>query len=202
LIRDAAGTLYGTTLVGGGASGEGVVFKLEATGKETVLHSFTGGTGGGHPVSGVLRDAAGYLYGATADGGNAGGSCPFDFGCGVIFRLDPVGNEIVLYSFTGGTDGATPNGTLIRDAAGNLYGTTTGGGRLLCGGLGCGVVFKLSPTGRESELHDFTGGADGGVPFAGLFPYKGALYGTATVGGNTTGNCGPYGCGVLFSVTP
>src|ERR1700733_3137253 len=133
LIRDAAGNLYGTTAIGG-ASNQGVVFKLDKTHMETVLYSFTGGADGAIPVAGLIRDAAGNLYGTTAAGGTSG--------YGVVFKLDTTGKETVLYSFTGGADGAAGgvegsffSAGLIQDPAGNLLGTANGGGFFFHGGV-------------------------------------------------------------------
>jgi uncharacterized repeat protein (TIGR03803 family) len=115
-----------------------VVFKLDPTGKETVLYSFTGGAGGSEPPpcgpsgcsldpveAGLIRDSAGNLYGTTPFGGT--------YALGVAFKLDPYGHETVLHTFTGGEDGANPFAGLIRDSAGNLYGTTANGDPS-CGG--------------------------------------------------------------------
>lgn len=178
VILDARGTLYGTTEAGG-AFGYGTVFKLETTGKETVLHSFTGGDGL-WPEAGLLRDQDGTLYGTTTVGGTSeGGQCRF--GCGTVFKLDRTGKETVLYAFTGGKDGRGPAASLVRDAAGNLYGTTQEGGS---GGAGWGTVFKVDITGKETVLHTFTGGADGGNPWAGLVrDLSGNLYSTTFAGG-------------------
>src|ERR1019366_4872959 len=115
VVRDPAGNLYGTT-VNGGAAGWGVVFKLDTVGRQTVLYNFTGGADGGNPSGGVLRDSAGNLYGTTQIGGAVG--------WGVVFKVDKSGQETVLYSFTNEPDGIGPPGGLIRDSAGNLYGTT------------------------------------------------------------------------------
>jgi len=169
LLRDAAGNLYGTTYSGGAPCNCGTVFKLDATGKETVLHSFAGGDGQG-PAAGLIRDAAGNLYGTTQYGGASGG--------GTVFKLDATGKETVLYSFTAGADGALPFSRLVRDAAGNLYGTTYFGD--FCN---CGTVFKLDATGKETVLHSFAG-RDGQNPYAGLVRgAAGNLYGTTAVGG-------------------
>ena len=131
LLRDRAGNLYGTTLYGG-AFTQGTVFKLDATGEETVLHSFAGGTSDGEfPFAALLRDTAGDLYGTTSQEGA--------FTQGTVFKLDATGKETVLHSFAGGADGAFPNSTLVRDSAGNLYGTTFAGGT-----FGVGTVFKLT----------------------------------------------------------
>jgi uncharacterized repeat protein (TIGR03803 family) len=105
---------------------------LDTAGHETVLHSFTAGADGGGPSAGVIRDSSGNLYGTTKDGGTAG--------LGVVYKLDTAGQETVLYNFTGGADGGVPYGGVIRDSAGNLYGTTYSGGK-----HGSGVVFKLKP---------------------------------------------------------
>ena len=104
-------------------------------------------------------------------------------------------------------DGGQPEAGLIFDAAGNLYGTTyLGGGSGSCGGVDCGSVFKLAsnPDGSwtETTLHSFTGGTDGGRPFAGLvFDAAGNLYGTTQTGGDS-GFCGGDGCGVVFKLAP
>jgi uncharacterized repeat protein (TIGR03803 family) len=205
LIRDSAGNLYGTTDVGGATStchpthGCGVVFKLSPTGTETVLHSFAGPDGANPFRAGLARDAAGNLYGTTQNGGAASSACANSgFGtCGVVFKLSPAGTETVLHTFTGGADGANPLAGLVRDAAGNLYGTASdGGAACFDNAITCGVVFKLSPTGAETVLHTFTGGADGGQPEAGLIQdLTGNLYGTTVFGG-------AYGLGVVFKLTP
>jgi uncharacterized repeat protein (TIGR03803 family) len=144
LIRDPAGNLYGTTFYGGDRhcglyrNGCGVVFEVNKDGKETVLHTFTG-TDGDVPV-GLIRDETGNFFGVTYSGG---GLC----GGGVVFKLDAVGKETVLYNFTVGSDGMDPEGGVILDESGNLYGTAVFGGDSSCGyqGGGCGVVFKLTP---------------------------------------------------------
>ncbi len=116
LVRDKAGNLYGTT-TGGGIYGQGAVFKLDATGQETVLYCFTGGDGRGTPGARLLRDNAGNLYGTTQYGGDLSCSVSFPPGCGVVFKLDPAGKETVLHSFTG-PDGSLSFTGLVRDAAG------------------------------------------------------------------------------------
>jgi len=141
-VRDAQGNFYGTT-TNGGAQNYGTVFKVDSAGKETTLHSFTGGNDGYAPYVGATRDSAGNLYGVTIWGGGSTGC--YDLGCGTIFKVDASGIETVLHGFTGGADGSEPEGALIMDKSGNLYGTAPGGGDLSCGGGGCGVVFKLAP---------------------------------------------------------
>jgi uncharacterized repeat protein (TIGR03803 family) len=118
VIRDSAGNLYGTT--NGGGTYAGVVYRLDPTGSETVLYTFTGGADESFPA-GVIRDSAGNLYGTTQQGGTGY--------AGVVYKLDTAGDETVLYSFTGGADGGNPNASVIRDSAGNLYGTTSYGGK-------------------------------------------------------------------------
>jgi uncharacterized repeat protein (TIGR03803 family) len=145
LIRDSSGNFYGTTQAGG-ASNDGVVFKLALTGKETVLHFFAGAPNdGASPSAGLIRDSAGNLYGATFEGGD--GPCNAGFGCGVVFKIDPTGKETVLHNFAGPPADGENGNDLIRDSAGNLYGTTIVGGIETgsCTDNGCGVVFKLSP---------------------------------------------------------
>lgn len=152
LVPDAHGNVYGTT-VGGGTSGQGVVFKLSRAGAETVLYDFTGGSSGGSPDAGLAVDPQGNFYGTTVNGGANG--------LGTVFKLTPSGVHSVLYSFVG-TDGANPEAGLVRDTAGNLYGTTLNGGA-----SGHGVVFKVTVSGSESVLHDFAGSPQT-VPLTGM----------------------------------
>jgi uncharacterized repeat protein (TIGR03803 family) len=183
VIRDADGNLYGTTQ-GGGSAGQGVVYKVDPSGNETVLYSFTGGADGGFVYAGVIRSPAGNLYGTTLFGGTAG--------CGVVFKVDPSGNETVLHTFTCGADGGVPESGLIADSAGNLYGTASSGGNLIAGaciGYGCGVVYKLDTSMNETVLYNFLGGTDGEDPTAGVIrDDAGNLYGTTN--GGTLANLG------------
>ena len=192
VIRDAAGNLYGTTY-GGGAFSCGSVFKLDAAGNETVLHSFRrNAQDGGFPLSGLIRDAAGNLYGTTYQGG------PHDNG--TVFKLDTAGNETILHNFwlLETNNGAYPGGSLLMDAAGNLYGTTEIGGFL---GGGAGTVFKIDTAGNFTLLHQFTGGAGGATPVATLImDAEGNLYGVTLFGG--TGTPCSEGCGTVFKLTP
>jgi uncharacterized repeat protein (TIGR03803 family) len=150
-----------------------------------VLYRFTG-RDGAIPHGGVIFDAAGNLYGTTHNGGTSG--------YGTVFQLTPSGALNVLHSFTGGSDGAYPAGGLIADTAGNLYGTTYGGGT-----GGQGAVFQLTPAGALNVLHSFTGGGDGGRPAADLIAdAAGNLYGTTALGGANT-SC-PAGCGTVFEL--
>ena len=177
VIRDSSGNLYGTTLWGG-TTGQGVVYKLDTTGQETVLYSFTGGPG--HPYAGVIQDSAGNLYGTATFGGA---------GVGVVYKLDTSGQETVLYTFTSGADGGYPYAGVILDSGGNLYGTSEYGGT-----ANAGVVYKVDTTGHQTVLYNFTGGAGGGHPSAGVIrDSTGNLYGT-------TGNRRAAGAGVAYKV--
>jgi uncharacterized repeat protein (TIGR03803 family) len=179
VVRDSGGNLYGTTS-SGGLYNHGVVYKIKANGEVTVLHSFTGGADGSSPA-GVILDSAGNLYGVTQLGGSRR---ILSNGCGVVYKLDSSGNQTVLYAFTCFADGIGPNCTLTRDSAGNLYGTTNGGGK-----RHKGVVFRLDPSGNETVLYSFTGGADGAFPGSAgvVFDSAGNLYGTTVQGGKDFG---------------
>ena len=196
VIRDSAGNLYGTTVTGGIAV-YGTVFKLDTSGKKTTLYEFKGGTDGEQPHGNLVLDANGNLYGTTEYGGNLSFSCGGYPGCGVVFKLDQAGNETVLYRFTGGSDGGEPLAGLAIDKAGNLYGTTAGGGLPGCNYFtqGCGVVFKLDTTGKETVLHTFGGGSDGGASNSPvILDASGNLYGLTT-GINANG-------GTVFKIDP
>ena len=202
LIFDAAFNLYGTTNFGGGGScslGCGTVFELTpASGSwtESVLYTFTGGSDGREPYARMVFDAAGDLYGTTLLGGNVGAVC--SSGCGTVFKLSPGSGkwtESVLYTFEGGSDGASPYDGLTFDTAGNLYGSTYAGGA-----YGNGTIFKLTPgaggSWTESRLHAFTGGSDGKYPLGDLIlDAAGNLYGTTFQGG-------AQGYGVVFELAP
>jgi uncharacterized repeat protein (TIGR03803 family) len=193
LVRDAADNFYGTTEQGG-YLGTGTVYKLDKNDTETVLYNFAAGSDGAYPLAPLVRDTAGNFYGTTSSGGS--------YGLGTVFNLDMAGKETVLYSFAGTPDGAYPTAGLVRDAVGNLYGTTEAGGNPGCNfrsrNVGCGTVFEVDTSGRETVLYTFTGGSDGGNPAAGLTLDRAEnLYGT-TVGGGT-GNSG-YGWGTVFKL--
>lgn len=148
----------------------------------SVVHNFTGGSDGGGPLNGFTSDSAGNLYGTTSTGGT--------FNYGVVYKLTTAGVETVLHNFAGGSDGANPDGFLVKDKAGNLYGTTTAGGA-----SGAGTVFKVTTAGTESVLYSFTGKNDGSTPDAGLaIDAAGNLYGTTTAGG-------AHGNGAVFKLT-
>jgi uncharacterized repeat protein (TIGR03803 family) len=179
VVMDRNGNLYGTTEIGG-SSGYGTVFKLDTTGKETLLHSFTNTPDGSDPAAGLIMDKAGNLYSTTAYGGI--------YGYGTVFKFDSAGNEVVLHSFSGTPDGAFPRAGLLTDKRGNLYGTTLEGGS-----SDNGTVFKVDTSGNEAVLHSFTI-LDGSSPAAGVIMDKaGNLYGTAHNGGSS-------GSGTVFKL--
>jgi uncharacterized repeat protein (TIGR03803 family) len=184
LVEDAAGNFYGTTYAGG-VYGNGTVFAVSRSGQEKVLYSFTGTNGdGANPLAGLIRDAAGNLYGTTTNGGA--------YRRGTAFAISRSGQENVLYSFTGTNgDGANPFAGLIRDAAGNLYGTTEYGGA-----SGIGTIFAVSRSGQEKIVHSFPGSEfDGTYPVVGLIQdAAGNFYGTTAAGG-------ALGCGTIFVVS-
>jgi len=180
LIKDSDGNLYGTTAYGG-LYGFGTIFEVSKTGVETVLYSFSGYPADGvYPQAGLVRDAAGNLFGTTQYGGP--GSCQingFTEGCGTVFMLSNTGVETVLHGFVSGTtDGQLPIARLLLDAAGNLYGTTCHGGT-----QGNGTVFKVTPGGTETVMYSFAGTPDGSCPLAGLILHAGIFYGTTYQGG-------------------
>ena len=183
LLLDSAGDLYGTTVSGGrGCSdGCGTIFKIAPDGTFTTLYTFAGGDDGWFIMAGLIADRKGNLYGTAQVGGS--------HGFGTVFRLSQRGAFKVLYAFQGGNDGAYPQAGLIRDASGNLYGTTrSGGGSNACGDYGCGTIFRLASDGTETVLHAFSGGSDGGEPYGGVTAdLSGNLYGTAITGGGVDG---------------
>jgi uncharacterized repeat protein (TIGR03803 family) len=188
LIKDSAGNFYGTT------NGHcGTVFKVDPTGKSTVLYNFTGGADGCAPTSGLARDSSGNLYGATYSGGDP--SCtgdPYAGGCGVVFKVDTNNVETFLHTFER-EYGANPSSGVVLDSSGNLYGVTVYGGA-----YDYGTVYKLDtnrPSSSYTVLWNFTGGADGAQPREErlLLDSSGNLYGTASSGGST-------GYGTVFKV--
>jgi uncharacterized repeat protein (TIGR03803 family) len=220
VIQDSNGNLYGTTAYGGDAPcyfhqtgvGCGVVYKLDTSGNETVLYRFKGLSDGAFPGAPLFMDKAGNLYGTTTRGGDDKGNCNHTNellpGCGTIFEIDTAGTFSVLFTFDS-ADGYSPN-QIMQDAHGNLYGSTPSGGNGKCSygdyAIGCGVVFKLTPSGQESVLHNFRGQRDGGNPSGAVVEdSKGNFYGTTYYGGDLS--CVPYngsgpGCGVIFELTP
>ncbi|HET6275356.1 MAG TPA: choice-of-anchor tandem repeat GloVer-containing protein [Candidatus Cybelea sp.] len=198
------GILYGTTQDGGtspcpglGNDGCGIVFATTITGQERVLYSFKGAPyDGAIPESSLLYHNERF-YSTTTFGGSGGCYNSDKLGCGTVFSITPSGQEHVLHSFTGGTDGAYPLARLVN-VSGTLYGTTEQGGTN-CYGAGCGTVFSITPRGKETVIYTFKGGSDGKYPFSGLTLMNGTLYGTTEDGGGA--GCQGQGCGTIFSVT-
>jgi uncharacterized repeat protein (TIGR03803 family) len=199
LIFDEAGNLYGTTATGG-VSRDGSVFKLTAPSApgenwtETTLYQFSGGNDGAYPLSSLVLDKSGNLYGTTLFGGGAPQA-------GIVFQVAPPivpgGNwtETVLHRFGHGPDGANPEAGLLIDKQGSLYGATMGSYQ-----SGAGVVFRLSPpaprheTWTEHGLYKFEGFDDGSEPGY-IMASRGAVYGAATLGGNAN-------YGTIFQLVP
>jgi uncharacterized repeat protein (TIGR03803 family) len=219
IILDAEGNIYGTTQYGPGlncGSGCGTVFKLapgNGTWTSSIIYTFAGGPDGQDPVSGLVEDASGNLYGTTTQGGSATGC---SYGCGTVFELTPKGanwTEKVLHSFAGsasapyGADGYDPVAGVILDSAGNLYGTAAEGGSVSaavrCAGIGdrCGgTIFKLTKNSSgkwtTSLLYSFTTGGDGLNPNGGVISDSaGNLYGATEYGGT-------YNYGTVYKLTP
>ncbi len=195
VVSDPAGNLYGTTVLGGTA-GAGIVFELakpqgNGAWTETVLYNFSGGNDGAQPYGGVIFDTAGNLYGTTYLGGTSN--------AGTVYELTPPSGgggwtETVLYNFVGGSDGLGPQGDLIFDASGNLYGTTDNGGS-----PGNGIVFQLTPgqggAWTETVLHRFLTNEGTSPRAAVVFDAHGFLYGTLA-------NDGTFGAGAVFRLKP
>jgi len=183
LVPSGGSILYGTTC----GVGAGTIFSLDVvSGQYTTLYSFDG-EDGDSPAGRLLLDSQGNLYGAT----NLGGM----FNSGTVFKLDSARHLTVLYNFTGGADGLHPGGGVVKDAAGNLFGTTEEGGSQLCLNGGCGVVYKVDPAGNQTVLHMFEG-SDGEEPIGELLmDPSGNLFGVTVFGGVA-------GPGVLYELTP
>ncbi|MEN9390749.1 MAG: hypothetical protein RL017_46 [Pseudomonadota bacterium] len=189
LIQGQDGNFYGATTTGGDVNcndglGCGTIFKITPQGQETVLYSFHWKTDGAFPLSTLIYGNDGNLYGTTEWGGNKN--------LGNVFKITTQGQETVLYSFQIGGDGSNPEGSLVQDSDGNLYGTTVTGGD-----SGNGVVFKITPQGQETILHKFEQNQTDGVsPRSGLIQgMDGAFYGTTFGGGKDNS-------GVVFKITP
>jgi uncharacterized repeat protein (TIGR03803 family) len=183
------GVLYGTA-AGGGSGSSGVIFKITKNGKYTALHELDGPTEGNGPGQ-LVRDAAGNLYGVAVSGGSSANA-------GTIFELDTTGKFTVLYSFTGGLDGASPVG-LIRNTQGVIHGVANGGGDPA---FQAGTVFNLGTTGKLTVLHTFhRSQRPGGLFPSAIFDLNGTLYGSTDHGGDLcAGTSEPVGCGVLFKI--
>lgn len=183
VVLDSQGNLWGTTSYGG-TYNRGIVFELTPAGTESFIYSFTGGTDGGGPMTGLVLDNQGNLFGTTyQEGGN---------GCGSVFKLVPSTHALTtLYAFSCGADGSYPTSGVVLGPQGNLYGTTQYGGS-----YGFGTVFMVTESGKETVVHSFTPtGRDGFYPYGGVFAdLSGNLYGGTQYGG-------AIGIGAIFEVT-
>jgi len=202
ITLDAAGNVYGTTLLS--VTGEGTAFKLKRSHGAWVLNPLLtfSGDAGANPASGLVFGPDGALYGTTEGGGSMAN--------GLVYSLMPPATackialcfwrETVLYNFAGGSDGSSPGfGNVIFDHSGNIYGTTNAGGA-----AGLGTVYELTPSNggwAEKVLYSFSGGNDGSQPYSGvILDQADNLYGT-TVGGGGSG-CGGSGCGTVYELSP
>jgi uncharacterized repeat protein (TIGR03803 family) len=184
LYRDAQGNLFGTS---SGDDHSGSVFEIPVDGSGAKgLHTFSRDDKAGYaPVSQLVGDASGNLYGTTLYGGPTAGA-------GTAFKLRPDGTIRILHHFGQSQgDGGTPAGSVIMDAHGNLYGTTYSGGA-----YNVGTVYRIARDGSYAILHDFNPVDDGIEPWGGLArDRQGNLYGTTIAGGN-------YGKGTVFRLAP
>jgi uncharacterized repeat protein (TIGR03803 family) len=186
LAIDPVGNLYGAAE--GGANGCGVIFKVTPKGSETIVYAFKCAAAGMYPRSTLIRAPGDLLFGTTFEGGEACNS-EAPLGCGTVFQVDKRGAETVLYTFTGQQDGWEPSGSLVRDKAGNLYGTTVEGGANLGG-----TLFELSPTGSPGATYQFSVLAPYSIGAISL-DEAGNIYGLTQVGGSNDQ-------GALYKVTP
>jgi uncharacterized repeat protein (TIGR03803 family) len=203
LTMDAQGNLYGPIqLVGSDLNGG--IYEWTTSGKLKVLYGFSKQSDGVYPFA-VIPDNEGNLYGTTEDGGDL--SCAQgDSGCGVVYKLNiSSGIETVLHTFKGGADGAFPSfaASLVRDKAGNLYGTTMVGGNnqdcITKYTTGCGTLFRIDTAGTFSVLVAFNG-TNGNSPNGVMEDPQGNFYGTTNAGGN---GCAAHGgCGTVFKFSP
>jgi uncharacterized repeat protein (TIGR03803 family) len=189
LVRFTNGDLYGTTFFGG-ATDHGMVFKITPSGTVTTLHSFNGIDGNGPYFGALFLADNGDFYGTTNEGGALGG--------GTVFQMTPSGTLTNLHTFRGG-DGFNPQAGVVQGPDGNFYGTTSYGGAIGCN-IGCGTVFKITPGGTLTTLHEFCPQIpcpDGSQPIGGVvLGTNGNFYGTASLNGAGAES------GTVFQITP
>jgi uncharacterized repeat protein (TIGR03803 family) len=187
VIGDIDRNLYVVAFAGGDFSCEltgcGTIFKLNNHNIETLVHTFGEVTGDGYnPNSSLIRDTSGNIYGTTRDGGASG--------YGTIFEIGPGGDETILYSFLGGTDGANPTDGFNRDPHGNFYGTTS-----LGGSYNYGTVFEVTSSGEHLVLYNFNG-SDGAQPTGGVTLDRNRnIFGVTYMGGR-------HNKGTIFRLSP
>ena len=178
LVQGTDFAFYGAAIATGGTQGPGDLYRITSTGAFDVLYTFDG-VHGNHPAGGLIQAADGNFYGVASEGGS--------FGAGTVFQMTPDHTVNVLYSFSGGADGGVPVGGIVEASDGNLYGTTSSGGV-----NGAGVLFRVTPSGTYTVLHDFTE-ATGSGPRSSLMQHtNGRLYGMTSSGGSAN-------LGVFFS---
>jgi len=192
LVRGTNGSFFGTTYYGG-ANGNGVIFKITSGGKFAVVYNFDA-THGSQPIGALIQASDGNFYGTTRFGGSSGN--------GVAFRMPPSGQGLtVLYSMNATTDGQQPYAALVEGTDGNFYSTNSQGGapNQSCGQYGCGTLFKISPQGAFSVIHNFDYSA-GSTPYTPVIQHtNGMLYGTTDIGGSgVRDTC--TGCGVFYEL--
>ena len=209
VTEDAKGHLYGTT-EGVGYFGLSVIYEVKPSGQETVLapNAQTGGA----LDSPLLLGGDGNIYGMTPYGGDY--NCGYDnSGCGMLFQITPSGKFTMLHAFAG-SDGVRPEGGLVQDSNGNLYGTAFYGGDSKCMTTGfqypfdppdydqngCGTIYKVDTSGNFTVLYTFTGKKVGGGPLGLIIDSEGNLYGIAQNGGIYKGNGQLYGLGTIFKL--
>jgi uncharacterized repeat protein (TIGR03803 family) len=185
VLLDTNGNIFGAAQFGNKQTcqiGCGSIFLLDPAGSMHFLHQFTGGADGANPIGPLVQDALGNLYGVAQSGGDH--SCPESFedqgaGCGVVFKIARNLKFTVLHTFAGGADGAIPQGGLVIDSAGNLFGTAVQGGI-----AENGTIYEIAKDGTYTVVHRFTQ-AEGRNPNGGLVAdTSGNLYGTAQLGGD------------------
>jgi uncharacterized repeat protein (TIGR03803 family) len=205
LVQATDGNLYGTTQLA-----DGTIFKITPSGTLTTLFAFNGlGNSPALPKAGLVQGTDGNFYGTTEVGGSTSIICPLGAGCGTVFKITPGGTLTTLHSFDK-SDGGNPVAGLIQGTDGNFYGTTEYGGAKSCVdgsgiNIGCGTIFKITPSGTLTTLHSFDN-TDGSVPVGRLVQgTDGNFYGTTNQGG-ANGACsdGSVGsrCGTVFKITP
>jgi uncharacterized repeat protein (TIGR03803 family) len=193
LVLGTDGNFYGPT-VNGGTAGYGLIFKASPAGNVTVLHNFEGVADGYNPVASLVQGYDGNFYGTTRGIGP-----PYSGG---IFQITPSGTLTVLHSMSAsGTDGTWLVGGVVQATDGNFYGAAEQGGDSNCGnGAGCGTIFQVTPAGSLSVLYNFEGTTGYWADTTPFQHTNGLLYGDTYWGGVVSGACGPFGCGVFYSL--
>jgi uncharacterized repeat protein (TIGR03803 family) len=183
-IQATNGNFYGTT---GCVLDWGSVFKMTPSGALTTLYRFQ--TGALSCPGVLLQGTDGDFYGLASGG---------SYDLGLVFKITAAGQLTVLYNFDG-THGSYPVDPLVRGSDGNFYGTTQSGGGFGCNGNGCGVIFKMTPAGELTVLHNMTASTDGAGPLGLVQATDGNFYGLANQGGHSS-NCSG-GCGTIFRIS-